>query len=222
MDTILTRISQLGAVPVIALDDAEMAVPLALALADGGLPVAEVTFRTAAGESAIRKMAEGCPDVLVGAGTVVTLDQCRRAISAGARFVVSPGYSEEIVACCRERGVTVLPGCANASDLMRAVNAGVDTVKFFPAEQAGGTAFLKAVAPVFPQLKFMPTGGVSLKNLPDYLGLPCVTACGGTWMVKKDLIAQEKWTDIRTACRETAVAVQAILAEKKHGGVDKP
>lgn len=208
MDQILERISQLGAVPVIAIDDAVKAVPLARALADGGLPVAEVTFRTAAGEEAIRQISQNCPDVLVGAGTVVTLEQCKRAIGAGSRFIVSPGYGEDIVAYCVSLGVPVLPGCANASDMMRAINAGLKVVKFFPAEQSGGIAYLKAVAPVFPQLKFLPTGGVNLTNLPAYLGLSCVTACGGTWMVKKDLIAQENWKAITDICRETAEVVR--------------
>ena len=204
-------------VPVIAIDDAEKAVPLARALTAGGLPAAEVTFRTAAGEEAIRRIARECPEVLVGAGTVLNLEQCGRALAAGARFIVSPGYNEALVNYCVEKGVPVLPGCANASDMTRAVNAGLKLVKFFPAEQSGGVSFLKALAPVFP-LDFMPTGGVNTKNLMDYLSFDRVAACGGTWMVKKNLISGGQWDEITRISKE---AVKTMLGfELRHVGIN--
>ena len=217
MNEVLQRLSRTGIVPVIAIDDAEKAVPLARALTAGGLPAAEVTFRTAAGEEAIRRIARECPEVLVGAGTVLNLEQCGRALEAGARFIVSPGYNETLVNYCVEKGVPVLPGCANASDMTRAVNAGLKLVKFFPAEQSGGVSFLKALAPVFP-LDFMPTGGVNTKNLMDYLSFDRVAACGGTWMVKKDLISGGQWDEITRISRE---AVKTMLGfELRHVGIN--
>ncbi len=217
MNEVLQRLSRTGIVPVIAIDDAEKAVPLARALTAGGLPAAEVTFRTAAGEEAIRRIARECPEVLVGAGTVLNLEQCGRALAAGARFIVSPGYNETLVNYCVEKGVPVLPGCANASDMTRAVNAGLKLVKFFPAEQSGGVSFLKALAPVFP-LDFMPTGGVNTKNLMDYLSFDRVAACGGTWMVKKDLISSGQWDEITRISRE---AVKTMLGfELRHVGIN--
>lgn len=217
MNEVLQRLSRTGIVPVIAIDDAEKAVPLARALTAGGLPAAEVTFRTAAGEEAIRRIARECPEVLVGAGTVLNLEQCDRALAAGARFIVSPGYNETLVNYCVEKGVPVLPGCANASDMTRAVNAGLKLVKFFPAEQSGGVSFLKALAPVFP-LDFMPTGGVNTKNLMDYLSFDRVVACGGTWMVKKDLISGGQWDEITRISRE---AVKTMLGfELRHVGIN--
>ncbi len=217
MNEVLQRLSRTGIVPVIAIDDAEKAVPLARALTAGGLPAAEVTFRTAAGEEAIRRIARECPEVLVGAGTVLNLEQCGRALAAGARFIVSPGYNETLVNYCVEKGVPVLPGCANASDMTRAVNAGLKLVKFFPAEQSGGVSFLKALAPVFP-LDFMPTGGVNTKNLMDYLSFDRVAACGGTWMVKKDLISGGQWDEITRISRE---AVKTMLGfELRHVGIN--
>lgn len=213
MNQVLQRVYEIGVIPVIAIEDAAKAVPLANALTAGGIPAAEVTFRTAAGEESIRQIARHCPDVLVGAGTVLSLEQCDRAVAAGARFIVSPGYNEALVARCLERGVPVLPGCVNASDMTRAVNAGLDTVKFFPAEQSGGLDFLKALAPVFPKLRFMPTGGVNAKNLNEYLGFERVVACGGTWMVKKDLVEGERWEEITRLSR---AAVQSMLGFSLH------
>ena len=213
MNEVLAKVQQIGVIPVIAIEDAAKAVPLARALTAGGIPAAEVTFRTAAGEEAIRQIAQNCPEVLVGAGTVLNEEQCDRAIAAGARFIVSPGYNEALVAHCQARGIPVLPGCVNASDMTRAVNAGLEVVKFFPAEQSGGLSFLKALAPVFPKLSFMPTGGVSAKNLMDYLGYDRIVACGGTWMVKKDLIEAEQWDEITRVCRE---AVKTMLGFSLH------
>lgn len=217
MDNVYQTASNIGIIPVIAIEDAAKAVPLARALTAGGLPAAEVTFRTAAGEEAIRQIAQNCPEVLVGAGTVLNLDQCDRALAAGARFIVSPGYNEELVKHCVERNVPVFPGCVNASDMTRAVNAGLKVVKFFPAEQSGGVDFLKALAPVLP-LNFMPTGGVNTKNLMDYLSFDRIVACGGTWMVKKDLIEGERWDEITAICKE---AVKTMLGfELRHIGLN--
>lgn len=217
MNEVLQTVSNIGIIPVIAIEDAGKAVALARALTAGGLPAAEITFRTAAGEESIRRVAESCPDVLVGAGTVLNLDQCDRAIAAGARFIVSPGYNDALVAHCAEKGVPVFPGCVNASDMTKAVNAGLKIVKFFPAEQSGGVGFLKALAPVLP-LDFMPTGGVNTKNLMDYLSFDRIAACGGTWMVKKDLIEGEQWDEITRICKE---AVRTMLGfELRHVGVN--
>ncbi len=214
---IMQTVSNIGIIPVIAIEDAAKAVPLARALTAGGLPAAEVTFRTAAGEEAIRQIARNCPEVLVGAGTVLNLEQCDRALAAGAKFIVSPGYNEALVNHCIEKNVPVFPGCVNASDMTRAVNAGLKVIKFFPAEQSGGVAFLKALAPVLP-LSFMPTGGVNTKNLMDYLSFDRITACGGTWMVKKDLIEGERWDEITAICKD---AVKTMLGfELRHVGVN--
>lgn len=213
MNEVLQQVQKIGVIPVIAIDDADKAVPLTRALVAGGIPAAEVTFRTAAGEAAIRAIAAHCPEVLVGAGTVLNREQCDRAIRAGAKFIVSPGYNEELVAHCQANGIPVLPGCVNASDLTRAVNAGLEVVKFFPAEQSGGLSALKALAPVFPSLRFMPTGGVNRNNLMGYLGYDRVVACGGTWMVKKELIEGQQWEKITQICQE---AVSAMLDFSLH------
>ena len=214
---VLQTLSNIGIVPVIAIDRADQAVDLAKALVEGGLPAAEITFRTAAGQEAIRIVAKECPEVLVGAGTVLTVDQCDRALEAGAKFIVSPGYFDDVVNHCVELGVPVLPGCVNASDMTKAVNAGLKTVKFFPAEQAGGISYLKSVAPVFP-LNFMPTGGVNTANLLDYLTFDRIASVGGTWMVKKDLINAGEFAKITAICKD---AVKTMLGfEIRHVGIN--
>ena len=205
---VLKQVHDIGIIPVIAVDKAEQALPLCEALVKGGLPAAEITFRTAAGQEAIKLVAKEKPEVLVGAGTVVTVKQAKQAVEAGAKFIVSPGYYDDVVNYCVENNIPVLPGCTNASDCMKAVNAGLKVVKFFPAEQSGGVAFIKALAPVFGQLDFMPTGGVNTQNLNDYLGFDRIHACGGTWMVKKDLINGEKWDEIEKISKD---AVKKML-----------
>lgn len=210
MNEVLAKVQQIGVIPVIAIEDAAKAVPLARALTAGGIPAAEVTFRTAAGEEAIRQIAQNCPEVLVGAGTVLNEEQCDRAIAAGARFIVSPGYNEALVAHCQARGIPVLPGCVNASDMTRAVNAGLEVVKFFPAEQSGGLAKIKALSAPFPMFKVMPTGGISLKNLKDYLSCPVICACGGSYMVTADLIDNQKWDEIVALCKESVAIVKQV------------
>ena len=205
---VLKQVHDIGIIPVIAVDKAEQALPLCEALVKGGLPAAEITFRTAAGQEAIKLVAKEKPEVLVGAGTVVTVKQAKQAVEAGAKFIVSPGYYDDVVNYCVENNIPVLPGCTNASDCMKAVNVGLKVVKFFPAEQSGGVAFIKALAPVFGQLDFMPTGGVNTQNLNDYLGFDRIHACGGTWMVKKDLINGEKWDEIEKISKD---AVKKML-----------
>jgi 2-dehydro-3-deoxyphosphogluconate aldolase/(4S)-4-hydroxy-2-oxoglutarate aldolase len=174
-------------VPVVVLNDPAAAEPLGAALLAGGLPCAEVTFRTPAAEQALKTLAAD-PRLVVGAGTVLNRDQVDRAVAAGARFVVSPGFSPSVVRHCRDAGVPVLPGVATATEIMAALDEGVEVVKFFPAEQLGGVAMLRALAPVFPGLRFVPTGGITAALAPSYLDIPAVAAVGGTWMVAADLI----------------------------------
>ena len=208
MNEVLQRVYQIGIIPVIAIDDADKAVPLAQALVKGGLPAAEVTFRTAAGEEAIRRIAAEVPDMLVGAGTVLTTEQADRAIAAGAQFIVSPGFNPVVTRYVIDKGVPMMPGTATPGEMEQAMSMGLDVVKFFPAEQNGGVAKLKAVAGPYKTLKWMPTGGVNAKNLMDYLSFDQIVACGGTWMVKKDLIEAENWTEITRLARE---AVDTML-----------
>ncbi len=202
MNEALKLISNIGIVPVIAIEDAEKAVPLAKALIAGGLPAAEVTFRTAAGEEAIRRIAKECPEVMVGAGTVTTKEQVDRAIDAGSKFIVSPGFNPEITKYALSKGVLMMPGTATPGEMEQAMALGLEVVKFFPAEQNGGVAKLKAVAGPYKNLMWMPTGGVNTKNMNDYLTFDQILACGGTWMVKKDLIDQERWDEITAICKD--------------------
>ncbi|MEV4661949.1 bifunctional 4-hydroxy-2-oxoglutarate aldolase/2-dehydro-3-deoxy-phosphogluconate aldolase [Micromonospora echinofusca] len=191
--------------PVVVLDAARDAAPLADALVRGGLRSAEVTFRTDAASEAIRVMSERS-DLLVGAGTVLTPDQVDRAVEAGARFVVTPGFGPAVVRRCQELGVPVFPGVATGTEIQMALDAGLDTVKFFPAEQLGGVGMIKALAAPFRSVRFIPTGGVNTANLADYLALPAVLAVGGTWMVAPDLIAAGRWDEVAA---RTAAAVEA-------------
>ena len=204
MNEILEKIGKTAIVPVVLLENAKDAKPLARALCDGGLPCAEVTFRTEAAEEGIRVMAEEFPQMLVGAGTVLTTDQADRAISAGAKFIVSPGLNPRVVKHCLEKGITMLPGTATPSDVERAMEFGLDAVKFFPAEAAGGLAMIQAMAAPYINMKFMPTGGINEKNLRSYLDFPRVLACGGSWMGKGELIRAGKFDEIRELTR-TAV-----------------
>ena len=218
MHPVPKQISDIGIVPVIAIDDAEKAVPLAKALVAGGLPVAEVTFRTAAGEAAIRAISREVPEMLVGAGTVLTHDQLDRALDAGARFIVSPGFNPDMVRYGLSKGALMIPGTATPGEMEQAMALGLEVVKFFPAEQNGGVAKLKALAGPYKTLKWMPTGGVNAKNLADYLAFDQIVACGGTWMVKKDLIEAENWDEIERLTRE---AVNTMLGfEVKHIGIN--
>lgn len=204
------RIEELGIVPVVVLQDTKDAKPLAEALCDGGLPCAEVTFRTEAAEESIRIMTEAFPQMLVGAGTVLTTAQVDAAVAAGAKFIVSPGFDPEIVDYCLEKQIPVFPGCITPSEIAQAVKRGLRVVKFFPAQQFGGVATIKALSAPYVGLKFMPTGGVSAANLKDYFGCKSVIACGGSWMVKGDLIAAGKFDEIRQMTSEAVKLVGEI------------
>lgn len=204
-EKIETYISELGVVPVVVIHDVKDAVPLADALVAGGLPCAEVTFRTEAAERSIRLMGEKYPDMLVGAGTVLTIDQVDRAVSAGARFIVSPGFDPEIVDHCLEKDIPVFPGCITPSEVAQAVKRGLKIVKFFPAEQAGGLQMIKAMAAPYTTMRFMPTGGIGVKNLKTYLECDKVAACGGSWMVKRDLIEAGEFDKICELTREAVM-----------------
>ncbi|GMA36596.1 bifunctional 4-hydroxy-2-oxoglutarate aldolase/2-dehydro-3-deoxy-phosphogluconate aldolase [Demequina litorisediminis] len=209
MSDVLAGLGRHRLVPVVVLDSAADASGLADALVAGGLPVAEVTFRTAAAVESIRVMAKR-GDMLVGAGTVLTPEQVDQAADAGASYIVSPGFSREVVLRCAERGVLALPGAVTASEVMAAVDLGVTTVKFFPAETSGGAAAVKALAAPFKDVRFVPTGGVGPKNVRDYLAIPSVHAVGGSWMVPRELIASGDFDQVR---RLTADAVALVGRE---------
>ena len=210
MTELQKRFFSIGIIPVIAIDDAEKAVPLARALVKGGLPAAEVAFRTAAAEEAIRRIVAEVPDMLVGAGTVLTTEQVDEAVAAGAKFIVTPGLDVEIVKYCQSKGVPVYPGCTTATDYHTAYKLGLEVLKFFPAEQSGGLAKIKALSAPFPMFKVMPTGGISLKNLKDYLSCPVICACGGSYMVTADLIDNQKWDEIVALCKESVAIVKQV------------
>ena len=207
------QIQDMGVVPVVVLEDAKDAKPLAEALIQGGLPCAEVTFRTKAAEEAIRIMTQAFPHMLVGAGTVLTIEQVNCAVAAGARFVVSPGFDPEIVDYCLEKHIPVFPGCITPSEVAQAVKRGLEVVKFFPAEQFGGVATIKALAAPFTNVKFMPTGGVNAKNLESYLSFSRILACGGSWMVSSAMVKEGKFDEIREMTKE-AVSLVAQIRNK--------
>lgn len=218
MNQVLEEIYRIGIVPVIALNDTKDAVPLASALVEGGLPCAEVTFRTEAAEESIRIMTEHFPQMLVGAGTVLTCEQVDRAVNAGAKFIVSPGLNPEVVKYCIGKNIPVCPGTSNPSDVEQAIALGLDTVKFFPAEAAGGIAMIKAMAAPYTNMKFMPTGGINAKNMGEYLAFDKIIACGGSWMVKSDLIKAGDFDKIRALTKE---AVDNMLGFGiKHVGIN--
>lgn len=206
----LEQIQNMGVVPVVVLNDTGDARPLADALVKGGLPCAEVTFRTEAAEESIRIMAEAYPDMLVGAGTVLTIEQVKRAAAAGAKFIVSPGFDPEIVDDCLEKGIPVFPGCITPSEVAQAVKRGLKAVKFFPAEQFGGVSAIKALAAPYTTMKFMPTGGISAKNLKDYLSCDKIIACGGSWMVKGDLVKAGEFAKIEEMTAQAVALVNEI------------
>lgn len=210
MNAILEQFGKIGIIPVVVLEDAKDAMPLAKALCEGGLPCAEVTFRTAAAEECIRIMAENFPEMLVGAGTVLTTEQVDRAVNAGAKFIVSPGLNPEVVAYCVERNIPITPGTCNPSNVEQAIGFGLDVVKFFPAEAAGGLNYIKAIAAPYVGMKFMPTGGISAKNVREYLAYDRILACGGSWMVKGDLVKAGDFDKIRELTREAADIVKEI------------
>lgn len=218
MNKISQRIYELGIVPVVKLDRAGDALPLAKALCRGGLPVAEITFRTDAAEESIRTVARELPEMLVGAGTVHNCRQAETALEAGAKFIVTPGFNEKVVRLCQERQVPVYPGCNGTSDLERAMELGLDEVKFFPAEASGGLKVLKSVFAPYGGMRFMPTGGISTGNMNDYLACPQILAVGGSWMVKDSLVNEGNFAEVE---RQTREAVMTMLGfELRHVGIN--
>ena len=214
----LEKLSLAGLVPVIAINDAEDAVPLCKALADGGLPVAEITFRTAAAEESIRRVHEALPDVLLCAGTVLTTDQVDRAVNAGAAAIVSPGLNPEVVKYCLDKGIPVCPGTSNPSDIEVALSLGLKAVKVFPAEAIGGLKLIKSMAAPYVDMKFMPTGGINENNMLDYLAFGKILCCGGSWMVPGDAVAAKDWDRITALTRS---AVDKMLGfEVRHIGIN--
>ena len=203
---IIKELHNYGLVPVIKITDVNNAVPLAKALCDGGLNCAEITFRTACAKEAIAKITKELPDMLVGAGTVLTPEQADEAIEAGSKFIVSPGLNPRVVKHCLERGVPVLPGVATPSEVEQALELGLKAVKFFPAEAAGGVKMIKNLLGAFrfTGVKFMPTGGVNPQNVKEYLSVPEIVACGGTWIVPKDALANGDWAAIEALAAEAA------------------
>lgn len=210
MNTIMEQLAEMLVVPVVVLNDAKDAERLADALVQGGLPCAEVTFRTAAAEESIRIMTRKYPEMLVGAGTVLTVDQVDRAVGAGAKFIVSPGFDPEVVDYCIKKEIPILPGIITPSEAAQAVRRGLKIVKFFPAEQFGGVTAIKALAAPYTMLKFMPTGGVSVKNLKDYLSCDKIICCGGSWMVKGDLIQNGEYEKIAEMTKEAVELAKSV------------
>ena len=218
MNPVLQRVYEIGIIPVIAFNDVDEAIPLCKALMDGGLPAAEVTFRTACAEECIRKIHEELPDMLLGAGTVLTNDQADRAMAAGASFVVAPGYDPNVTQHVIDKGGLMMPGTCSAGEMQQAMNQGCEAIKFFPAEANGGVEMLKNIGAALKTAKWMCTGGVNAKNVNTYLANPQIIAVGGTWMCKSDKIKAGAWEDITAACKE---AVDVMLGlELGHIGIN--
>ena len=210
MEHILKKLAACGIVPVVVLDDTKDAVPTARALLAGGVDVMEITFRTAAAADSIRAVREGCPEMLVGAGTVIMLDQCKQALECGAKFIVSPGSDPEVVSWCAERNVPITPGCVTPTEIMAAMKRGLNVVKFFPAGVYGGLKAMKSLSAPFGGIKFIPTGGVDAKNLKEYLEAPFVHAVGGSWLCPKKEIAAGNFDAVTALCREASEIVKEV------------
>jgi 2-dehydro-3-deoxyphosphogluconate aldolase/(4S)-4-hydroxy-2-oxoglutarate aldolase len=210
MNEIIQKLGQIGIIPVIAIEDASSAVPLGQALLDGGLPCAEITFRTAAASDAIREISAAHPDILVGAGTVLTVSQAESAKASGARFIVTPGFDARVVDWCLANDMAITPGVMTPTDINLALNKNLTVLKFFPAEAAGGVKTLKAIGGPYAGVKFIPTGGISIDNLAEYLSLPMVHACGGSFMVKKQVIAAGDFAAITRLARAAVDIVNSI------------
>ena len=218
MNKVVEELGKIGIVPVIALDDAKDAEPLAKALIEGGLPCAEVTFRTEAAEESIKIMSEKYPELIVGAGTVLTPEQADRAMAAGSKFIVSPGLNPKVVKHCLDKGYPIVPGTSNPSDVETAIELGLDTVKFFPAEAAGGLKMIKSMAAPYTKMHFMPTGGINADNLKSYLDFNKIVCCGGSWMVKKGMVTAGDFEGIKNLTKQ---AVDTMLGfEVRHVGVN--
>ena len=213
MNEVLEKIQKIGIVPVVVLDDAKDAAPLAKALCEGGLPCAEVTFRTAAAEESIRIMAKEFPEMLVGAGTVLTTEQVDRAVAAGASVIVSPGFDPEIVDYCISKDIPVMPGIVTPSELAQAVKRGLTRVKFFPATAAGGIKMIKAMCAAYTNVRIMPTGGINTGNLEEFLSCDKIFCCGGSWMVKGDLVKAGEFDKIKDMTAEAVALVKEIRSK---------
>ena len=215
MNPLNQAIANIGVVPVIKLENPERdAAPLARALCAGDVPVAEVTFRAAGADTAIRLMKEACPEMIVGTGTVTATEHIDATLAAGGQFIVTPGFDPELVAYAQEKNLPIFPGCTTPTDYHAALKFGLELIKFFPAEQSGGLAKIKAMSAPFPQFKVMPTGGISLKNLGEYLSAPVIAACGGSYMVTADLINNQKWDEITELCKKSV----EIVKEARNNG----
>ena len=211
MNAMNTAISQIGVVPVIKLNNPERdAANLGKALCAGGVPVAEITFRAAGADVAIKLMKEACPEMIVGAGTVTRTEQIDKVLAVGGQFIVTPGFDPELVAYAQEKNIPIFPGCTTATDYHQALKFGLEVLKFFPAEQSGGLAKIKALSAPFPMFKVMPTGGISLKNLEEYLSCPVIAACGGSYMVKPEDIENGNWDKIIDLCKQTRAIVDRV------------
>ena len=210
MNEVLMKIGQMGIVPVVVLTDVKNAVPLAQSLINGGLPCAEVTFRTEAAQQSIAEISKNFPQMFVGAGTVLTTEQVDRAVDAGAKFIVSPGFNPKVVEYCIKKGYPVTPGIMTPTELEMALEFGLDVVKFFPAENAGGLKMIKAMAAPYTKMKFMPTGGINPQNVREYLQCDKILACGGSWMVKGDLINSGNFAEIEKLTKEASQIVKEI------------
>lgn len=206
---VLSRLARSIVVPVVVIDDAKDAVPTANAMVAGGIDVMEITFRTAAAPDAIKAVAENCPDMLVGAGTILNLEQCKLAVEMGAKFIVSPGINPEVVTWCLDNGIAVAPGCVTPTEIMMAINLGLKVVKFFPANVYGGLNAMKNLAAPFVGIKFMPTGGVNTANIKDYVSAPFIHAVGGSWVCPKADIAAGNFEKITQLCAEARAAAMA-------------
>lgn len=204
---VTTRLARAGVVPVVVLEHAKDAVPTAKAMVAGGIDVMEITFRTAAAADSIRAVSENCPEMLVGAGTVITLEQCKKAVESGARFIVAPGFDEEVVRWCVENNVPVTPGCVTPTEIMAAMKLGLKVVKFFPAGVYGGLSAMKALSGPFGGIKFIPTGGVNAQNLAEYISAPFIHAVGGSWVCPKADISAGNFEKITALCREAHATV---------------
>ena len=210
MNTVLEKLGEFGIVPVVVIENSKDAAPLAKALCEGGLACAEITFRTTAAAEAIKIMTAEYPDMVVGAGTVLTIEQADQAVESGAQFIVTPGLDPAIVKHCLEKQIPVIPGIVTPSELSQAVSLGLDLVKFFPAEPSGGLPMIKSLAAPFPMVKFMPTGGIHAQNAAAYLGYDKIVACGGSWMVKNSLIQSGDYEQITALTREAVSIVKSV------------
>ena len=215
MHKVLEELEKIGIIPVIKIDDAKNAVPLARALLAGGIPCVEITFRTDQSAEAIKRIAKEVPDTLLGAGTVLTIEQVDRAVDSGAKFLVAPGFNPKVVSYCVQRGIPITPGCVTPSDMEQALEFDLEVVKFFQAEQAGGLEYIKAVSAPYPALKFMPTGGINAGNIAKYMTFDKILACGGSWMAGADLINKGEFDKITALSQE---AVQCVLDARTKKG----